>query len=58
MKLCLESLKNPGDWKGYELPRFDPAVIAENTTNAPEWLHFGPGNIFRIFPAALCQKLI
>ena len=58
MKLCLESLKNPGDWKGYELPRFDPAVIAENTTNAPEWLHFGPGNIFRVFPAALCQKMI
>ena len=29
-----------------------------NTKRGPKWLHFGPGNIFRIFPAALCQKLI
>jgi hypothetical protein len=58
MKLSLESIQNKEAWKGYHLPEYDPAVIAENTKKNPQWLHFGPGNIFRIFPAALCQKLI
>jgi len=58
MKLSLESLKNKGAWAGYKLPAYDPKVIADNTARKPQWLHFGPGNIFRIFPAALCQKLI
>jgi len=58
MKLSLESLRNKEAWAGYKLPAYDPKVIAENTAKKPQWLHFGPGNIFRIFPAALCQKLI
>ncbi|MBP3312853.1 MAG: mannitol dehydrogenase family protein, partial [Butyricicoccus sp.] len=58
MKLNLESLKNTAAWQGYRLPQYDPAVIAENTKKKPQWLHFGSGNIFRIFPAALCQRLI
>ena len=58
MKLCLESLGNKDAWKGYRLPGYDPRVIAANTAEKPQWLHFGPGNIFRIFPAALCQDLI
>jgi fructuronate reductase len=28
------------------------------TTAAPTWVHFGAGNIFRVFPAALQQKLL
>ncbi|MCD8021040.1 MAG: mannitol dehydrogenase family protein [Clostridiales bacterium] len=58
MKLSLEAIKNKDSWKGYYLPEYDPQEIAENTKKNPQWLHFGPGNIFRIFPAALCQKLI
>ena len=58
MKLSLTSIQNQAAWKGYHLPQYDPAVIAENTRKHPRWLHFGPGNIFRIFPAALCQRLI
>lgn len=58
MKLNLESLKNKEQWKGYHLPTFDPAEIAENTRKKPQWLHFGSGNIFRVFPAVLCQRLI
>ena len=58
MKLSLESIQNKEAWKGYHLPEYDPAVISANTQKKPQWLHFGPGNIFRIFPAALCQKLI
>ncbi len=37
---------------------FDREKIKENTLERPEWIHFGAGNIFRIFPAALCQKLL
>lgn len=58
MKLLLQSIQEKEAWKGYHLPSFDPAVIAENTKKNPQWLHFGSGNIFRIFPAALCQRLI
>ncbi len=58
MKLTMESIKNREDWAGYHIPDYDPAVIADNTRKAPVWLHFGPGNIFRIFPAVLCQRLI
>ena len=58
MKLSLASIRDKEVWKGYHLPGYDPAVIAENTQKNPQWLHFGPGNIFRIFPAALCQRLI
>jgi len=58
MKLSLDSIQNQEAWKGYHLPQYDPAIIAANTAKNPQWLHFGPGNIFRIFPAALCQKLI
>lgn len=58
MKLSLSSIKNTAQWQGYHLPAYDPAVIAANTKAKPQWLHFGSGNIFRIFPAALCQRLI
>ena len=58
MKLSYQSIQNQEAWKGYHLPAFDPTEIAENTRRNPQWLHFGSGNIFRIFPAALCQKLI
>lgn len=58
MKLSLNSLQEKEAWKGYHLPEFDPTVIAKNTKENPQWLHFGSGNIFRIFPAALCQRLI
>ena len=59
MKLSLSSIQNNKEaWKGYHLPAYDPAVIAANTKAEPQWMHFGSGNIFRIFPAALCQRLI
>ncbi len=58
MKLSLESLKNKAAWAGYHLPAYDPKTIAAHTRSRPQWMHFGPGNIFRIFPAAVCQRLI
>ena len=37
---------------------FNREEVIENTKKNPEWIHFGAGNIFRIFPAALCQILL
>lgn len=59
MKLKLEAL-GCGCWEknGYSLPKFDIAAMRAQTQAAPEWLHFGAGNIFRAFTAALCQQLL
>ena len=60
LKLCLSGIQQREAWqeKGYALPDFDIEKIRRNTAEKPEWLHFGAGNIFRIFPAVLQQKLL
>ena len=60
MKLTLEGLKNTKDWEaaGIALPSYDVAKVAENTKKAPVWVHFGAGNIFRIFIGGLADTLI
>lgn len=45
-------------WEGYQLPKFDIETVREKTHKEPTWLHFGAGNIFRAFPAALLQRLL
>ena len=40
------------------LPSYDVASVAEETKKAPVWVHFGAGNIFRIFIGGLADKLI
>ena len=58
MRLNEKALENRADWKGYKLYSYDRAAIRKNTEERPEWVHFGAGNIFRIFPAGLCQRLL
>jgi fructuronate reductase len=60
MRLTGQELENPAPWEkaGIELPTFDRAAMIKATRDAPEWVHFGAGNIFRAFPAALQQKLL
>jgi len=60
MRLTNESLKDSAFWSkaGITLPRFDRNTMIAATTAAPQWLHFGAGNIFRAFPAALAQSLL
>lgn len=43
---------------GYELPCYDREIVAKETERAPEWIHFGAGNIFRAFIAELSQTLL
>ena len=55
MKLSIASLKDKEAWKGYTLPAFDIEAVAARTKAAPTWLHFGAGNLFRAFQAAVAQ---
>ncbi len=60
MKLNNESLKNKAFWEKAEitLPDFDRNAMIGATQNTPKWVHFGAGNIFRAFPAAMAQSLL
>ena len=56
MRLNLEALcKLP---QGYEAPAFDITAMRAATESAPTWIHFGAGNIFRMFPARMQQELL
>lgn len=60
MILNRESLKNSELWDtaGISLPKFDIEAMRANTLRKPEWIHFGSGNIFRGFLAAVHQQLL
>ena len=60
MKLKQAELANRKSWqdKGFVLPEFDRDKMIEETKKNPEWIHFGAGNIFRAFPAAVAQDLL
>ena len=60
MRLNNESLKEKAFWAkaGIRVPRFDRDAMVSATSVSPKWLHFGAGNIFRAFPAALSQSLL
>ncbi len=60
MKLNVAELKNKEQWieKGYQLSTYDREKMIEKTLDSPKWVHFGAGNIFRGFPAALIQNLL
>ncbi len=62
MKLTdiLSGQLNTAEWeqKGYELPKFDIKALREKTRKEPTWVHFGGGNIFRAFPAAILNEAL
>ena len=62
MKLTdiLNGQYNPAEWeaKGYQLPKFDIKAVREKTRQEPTWVHFGGGNIFRAFPAAILNDAL
>ena len=51
---------NAAEWeaKGYQLPKFDIQAVREKTRKEPTWVHFGGGNIFRAFPAAILNDAL
>lgn len=60
MKLTIEGLKERETWKnlGIGLPDYNVEKIIEETKKAPVWVHFGAGNIFRIFIGGIQDKLL
>ncbi len=60
MKLTIEGLKDRAAWEaaGVQLPSYDVAEVAKRTQDNPMWVHFGIGNIFRIFLGGIADKLL
>ena len=60
MKLIDVENDSKKEWeeKGYELPAYEREAVKNATKDAPTWVHFGAGNIFRAFPAAKLQELL
>ena len=60
MKLTLEGIQNKEQWEalGVELPSYDVKAAAEETRKSPVWVHFGAGNIFRIFIGGIADTLL
>ena len=53
-------LNNKKAWqdKGYRVWNYDREAVKAATLKKPEWIHFGAGNIFRAFQAALLEELL
>ena len=60
LHLNMQGLQDRAAWAqaGIRLPRYDVAAVRARTWEAPAWLHFGAGNIFRGFLAAAQQTLL
>ena len=60
MQLSKAGLADRKQWeeKGYRLPQFDREQMVAATKEAPYWVHFGAGNLFRAFQANVAQNLL
>lgn len=60
MKLSLQGIADKAQWeeKGYRLPQYDVEKMIAATKEAPFWIHFGAGNLFRAFHANAVQNML
>lgn len=60
MKLTLSGIENRESWEkvGITLPGYDVKAVSEKAKKEPVWVHFGIGNIFRIFIGGIADGLL
>ena len=60
MKLSINGIKEQEAWKmaGITLPSYDVEAVSENAKENPVWVHFGIGNIFRVFIGGIADGLL
>ncbi len=60
MKLTSEGIENKKDWEkiGVTLPGYDVKSVSEKAKENPVWVHFGIGNIFRVFIGGIADGLL
>lgn len=60
MRLTIDGIKNREPWEmaGIVLPGYDVKAVAEKTKKEPQWVHFGIGNIFRVFIGGIADGLL
>lgn len=60
MKLTLDGMKEKCAWEaaGIVLPSYDVDEVIAKTKYSPVWVHFGIGNIFRVFLGGIADKLL
>lgn len=60
MNLTLEGIQKKQDWSvaNIALPSYPIEKVRKNTKEKPVWVHFGAGNIFRIFIGGLADTLL
>jgi fructuronate reductase len=44
--------------QGIQLPSYDIDAMGRRTAEAPRWVHFSSGNLFRAFHSSLAQRLL
>ena len=60
MRMTLEGLCDREGWKraGVALPSYDIESVRARTVKNPAWVHFGAGNIFRMFIGGIADSLL
>lgn len=60
MKLTVNGIKDRAAWEkaGVALPGYDVEKVSEKAKKDPVWVHFGIGNIFRIFIGGIADGLL
>ncbi len=60
MKLTLSGIKDKKTWDeaSIVLPSYDVEKVFEETKKSPMWVHFGIGNIFRVFLGGIADRLL
>ena len=60
MKLTMAGIKDREAWEkaGIQLPGYDVEEVSEKARKAPRWVHFGIGNIFRVFIGEIADGLL